>query len=96
MSNWIPIKIADQAVATLQAEIDRLTKAKADSDVMHDAKNATIDGLVEERDRLLNDVERLRAAGDALELFITFAGFTFGARSGLIRAWNAAKERKHK
>ena len=91
MSNWIPIKIADQAVAALQAEIDRLNRAKADSDAMHDAKNATINGLVEERDQLLDDVQRLRLAGDAMELLITYAGFSVGARSGLIKAWNAAK-----
>jgi hypothetical protein len=47
-----------------------------------------------ENDRLKAQNARLRLAGDALELFITFAGFTFGARSGLIRAWNAAKEGK--
>lgn len=42
-------------VKRLKAEVERLTKAKADSDVMHDAKNATINGLVEERDQLLED-----------------------------------------
>lgn len=69
----IPLHIADQAVAACEAEIQKLRaelqqhiRAKADSDVMHDAKNATIQGLVEERDGLLaentyfkSEVERL-------------------------------------
>ena len=90
---WAEMVLALSEVTRLKAEVER---AKAQSDVMHDAKNATIQGLVEERDELIDEVKRLRAAGDALELFITYAGFSVGARSGLIKAWNAAKERKHK
>ena len=93
MSNWIPIKIAEQAIEAVQAENERLKKAKEDSDVMHDAKNATIQGLVEERDGLLNDIERLKQAGDAMELLITYSGiYIDGPKSGLLKAWNAAKE----
>ena len=95
MSNWIPIKIADQAVAALQAEVDRLTKAKADSDVMHDAKNATIDGLVEERDRLLDDVARLRYVGDMLAVMVGHIEVTGDAHRMMLelsKEWEEAKE----
>jgi hypothetical protein len=89
----IPLHIADQAVAACEAEIATLKKAKASSDIMHDAKNATIQGLVEERDGLLNDIERLRRAGDAMELLITYSGiYIDGPKSGLLKAWNSAKE----
>ena len=44
-----------------------------------------------ENDRLKAENARLRLAGDAMELLITYAGFSVGARSGLIKAWNAAK-----
>ena len=100
MSKMIPLHIADQAVAACESEIQKLRaelqqhiRAKADSDVMHDAKNATIQGLVEERDGLLEQVERLRNAGDAMELLITYSGiYVDGPKSGLLKAWNAAKE----
>ena len=44
-----------------------------------------------ENNRLKAENARLRLAGDAMELLITYAGFSVGARSGLIKAWNAAK-----
>ena len=56
---------------------DDFIRSKASSDVMHDAKNATIQGLVEERDQLLEandylkaEVEELKRQPDALTVYL--------------------------
>ena len=52
-----------------------------------------IDALEAENARLKAKVERLKQAGDAMELLITYSGiYIDGPKSGLLKAWNAAKE----
>ena len=52
-----------------------------------------IDALEAENARLKAKVERLKQAGDAMELLITYSGiYVDGPKSGLLKAWNAAKE----
>lgn len=87
---------------------DLIEKARHYEDLWHEAidENARLqadleksDGVVftlaVENERLKAEVERLTKAGDAMELLITYSGiYIDGPKSGLLKAWNAAKEGK--
>lgn len=61
---------------------DLIEKARHYEDLWHEA---------------LDENKRLRNAGDAMELLISYSGiYIDGSKSGLLKAWNAAKEGENK
>ena len=94
MSDLIPIRLAEQACANLQAEIDRL---KAEVERLNNNCEYLDQKLDEEIDKsamLCGQIERFRKAGDAMAKRTKFFQKRWDADELCqeVEAWNAAKE----